>query len=212
MTDQVLDTIFHCGEQYLLSDEPLSQYMNLPEFMPISTANHRGYTAVWAIVGECLFLVSLSGCVVGINRNGLDLVFPNVQTPVLASWYSGELRLLSGRLVSSSDAEPLYEHETVLSIVRGHVTASRSVSRKYTPIRLFDPILLQPVHIVGELDTIVLDKLNAAGVLRLGDLIRFGEAELMKATGLDVDSVIKLNDVLAGFGLVLGSRVDDWPP
>lgn len=135
MTVQILDTIFYRGNEYLLSDEPLARHVRLPDFMAISTANHRGYTAVWAIVGECLFIVSLSGSVVGVNQNGLDLVFPNAQAPVLASWFSGELRLLSGRVIAPFDTDPLSEHETVLSVVQGHITGTRSISRKYSSSR-----------------------------------------------------------------------------
>ena len=212
MTRQVLDKIFYRGNEYLLSDEPLSQFMNLPDFMAISTANHRGYTAVWAIVGECLFVISLSGSIAGSNQNGLDLVFPNIQTPVLANWFSGELRLLSGRVISAFDTDPLYEYETVLSVARGYVTGSRFINREYVPIRSFDPSLLAPLHVFEDFGRTVLDKLNEAGILRLGDLVRLGEAELMKATGLDVDSVIELKDKLADLGFTLGLRLDGWPP
>lgn len=212
MTAQVLDTIFYRGNEYLLFADPLSQYEPLPDFMAISTANHRGYTAVWAIVGECLFVVSLSGSVVGINRSGLDLVFPNVQAPVLANWFSGELRLLSGRVTSPSDIDLLYEHETVLGVARGLVTTSRSINRNYAPTRSLDPILLQPVDTIDELGPVVTEKLKARAIQRIGDLIQFGEAELMKATGLDVDSILQMTEALACRGLVLGSQVEGWPP
>lgn len=34
----------------------------------------------------------------------------------------------------------------------------------------------------------------------------------MKTTRLDVDAVIKMKEALARLGLVLGSRVEGWPP
>lgn len=132
MTTQALDTIYYRGSEYLLADEPLGRRGRLPEFMAISTANHRGYAAVWAIVADRLFIVSLSGCVPDVDKNGLELVFPEAQAPVLADWFSGDLRLLSGRQVGQGDFELEYEHETLLTLGMGTVTGSRSISRKYS--------------------------------------------------------------------------------
>src|SRR5688500_17021006 len=119
MTAQALDSIYYGGSEYLLADQPLSRRGRLPEFMAISTANHRGYTAVWAVVADRLFIVSLSGCVPGVDSNGLALVFPEAQAPVLADWFSGELRLLSGRQIGPGDIDLEYEHETILTLVMG---------------------------------------------------------------------------------------------
>lgn len=212
MTFQIPDTIFYRGGGYTLGDEPLAQYWRLPNFISLGSDNHRGYTAVWAIVGDGLFLVSLSGAVDGGNQNGLELVFPEAREPVHAHWYSGGLRLLSGRVVDNSEFAMLFEHETILEVQQGRVKGSRFISREYSSARLIDPLFLQSVDLFEEFGASVLGKLKSRNIHRIGDLVRFGEIELMKAAKLDVDTVIEIKEILASRGLILGFRIDGWPP
>lgn len=212
MTAQAPDIIFFNGGEHFVFDDPLSRLVGLPNFMAVSTANHRGYVAVWAIVGGRLYLVSLNGCLPFDNRNGLELVFPSAQAPVLADWYSGELRLVSGRVISQSDFEPIHEREEVLTVEGGHIRSQRSLSRDYAPAQHFDPILFQMIGCLEELGPELLSRLEAANFCRVGDLIQLGELELAKAAGLTVDAALNVKDALADRGLALGNRSIDWPP
>ena len=129
MTTQIPDTIFFGGNEHITYADPLSYRAGLPDFMAMITSNHRGYTAVWTVVGSHLFIVSLSGYVPGVSREGLELVFPSAQAPVLADWYSGELGLLSGRVINQDDMFPIYERQTVLTIENGRVLNHHLVKR-----------------------------------------------------------------------------------
>lgn len=206
MTTQIPDTIFFGGIEHFILNEPLSSRAGLPSFMALSTANHRGYVAVWSVVSSSLFIVSLSGCVPRDNRNGLELVFPGAQAPVLADWYSGELRLLSGRVIE----HPIYERETVLTVEKGRIRSQRSFTREYVPVLRFDPILFQGVSSLEEFDQKLFSQLAAAGIHTVGDLIQVGELEFAKVAGLDV--AIEVKEALACRGLALGMHLPGWPP
>ncbi|MGY4828219.1 hypothetical protein ACVNIS_06555 [Sphaerotilaceae bacterium SBD11-9] len=212
MTTQIPDTIFFNGDEHFVFDEPLSSRTGLPNFMAASTANHRGYVAVWAVVGSRLYIVSLSGCVPDDSRNGLELVFPSAQAPVLADWYSGELRLLSGRVIKQSEIDPIYEREAVLKVESGCIRSHHSFSREYAPAQHFDPMLFLTVSSLDELDPKLLGQLTAANIHTVGDLIKLGELELAKAAGLTVDAALDVKEALACRGFVLGTRLPGWPP
>jgi hypothetical protein len=216
MCGQTPDRIFFAGSEHLMFDEPLSSRAGLPSFMAISTVNHRGYEAVWAVVGSRLFIVSLSGSlsdwVPGDSRNGLELVFSSALEPVLADWYSGELTLLSGRLIDDSESDPIYEHVTVLAVEKGHIRSHRSFSREYVPVRRFDPILLAAVSFLEEIGPDLVRQLQAANIHAVGDLIQFRESELVKTAGLSLDAVTEVSDALACRGLTLGAHLSGWPP
>jgi hypothetical protein len=212
MTTQTPDTIFYDGSGHLTFDEPLSSYSKLPNFMAFSTANHRGYSAVWAVVREHLFIVSLSGCVVDNAGDVFKLTFPGADRPVQASWYSGDLNLLSGRLIEQGDINPIYEHETALAVENGRVHHLRTVNREYLPRRNFDPILFRPVAELDELASLVLNALAAANINTIGDLVLYGELELIRAAALSIDTAFEVKEALACRGLILGTRMNGWPP
>ncbi|NOY61819.1 MAG: DNA-directed RNA polymerase subunit alpha [Gammaproteobacteria bacterium] len=74
-----------------------------------------------------------------------------------------------------------------------------------------DPILLKSVD---ELDLTVRSAncLKAEDIFYIGDLIQRTEVELLKTPNLGKKSLTEIKDVLAGNGLSLGMRLDDWPP
>lgn len=207
---QTRDIIFFEGAEYFLLNDPLASRGGMPNFIATSTANHRGYEAVWAVVSSRLFLVSLSGCVVDESRKGFELVFPSAHAPVLADWYSGELGLLSGRVIDQSEIDPLFEHETTLTIEMGYIRSRRSFSREYLPVQRFDPMLHQPINSLEELEPKLLGQLAAASIHSVGDLVRIGELELAKTANLSIDAAIEVKEALACRGLVLGTRLPGW--
>lgn len=129
MTTQTMDTIFYRGNEFMLAEEPLGSLRPRPRFMAVSTANHRGYTAVFSIVGSCLFLVAASGHLEDGSGGGDALVhfFPDAKAPVLVDWFSGELHLWSGRHVGFADMDPVFENETILTVESGVIMGERTV-------------------------------------------------------------------------------------
>ena len=205
MTAQTPDILFFGGDEYFIFDSPLGYFPGLPEFIELSTANYRGYVAVWAVVGGRLFIVSLSG-------NGLERLFPFAQAPVQADWYSGEMRICRGREMTQTEADPIYEYETELTVERGRILSHRSVSRDYIPVHRFDPMLFQKVGYLEEIDPHTYEKLTAADIKTVGDLIQIGELDLIKTADVSVDAAIEVKKALALRGLVLGTSLRGWPP
>ncbi|MBN3859713.1 DNA-directed RNA polymerase subunit alpha [Neisseriaceae bacterium PsAf] len=74
-----------------------------------------------------------------------------------------------------------------------------------------DPVLLQPVD---DLDLTVRSAncLKAESIYYIGDLIQRTETELLKTPNLGRKSLNEIKEVLASKGLVLGTKLDSWPP
>ncbi|QRN41042.1 MAG: DNA-directed RNA polymerase subunit alpha [Neisseriaceae bacterium] len=74
-----------------------------------------------------------------------------------------------------------------------------------------DPVLLQPVD---DLDLTVRSAncLKAENIYYIGDLIQRTETELLKTPNLGRKSLNEIKEVLASKGLVLGTKLDYWPP
>lgn len=125
---QDTDQIFYRGQEHILAETPLSRLKPRPRFMAVSTANHRGYTAVFAVVAKRIYLVAASGLLedgTG-DWDAFPQFFPEVTAPVHIDWFSGELHLWSGRMIDPSEFDPVYEYEIVLEVERGVVVAERS--------------------------------------------------------------------------------------
>lgn len=210
MTFQVQDRIFYRGNEYWLQNEPLEGYDRLPQFFPMGSDNHRGYTAVWGIVGEHLFIVSLSGCIEGSTAVGLELVFPGCQTPIRADWYSGELVMQHGRLTSHLGHGALFEYEEILSLECGRVTGVRTVKREWKQEHFIDPICFRTLDDLDEMSASTVAKLNAVNIEYLGDLIQLRVTKLLRIAGLDVDAIESIEEQLAARGLVLGTFIKGW--
>lgn len=213
MTAQLPDKVLYKGEEYVTFDEPLSSLEGLPEFMDLSTGNIKGYFCVWAFVADRLFAVSLRGYVPGRIDSGLGLAFPGIQEPVFASWYSGELKLLGGQLLRRGEIWPIYEREVVLAVRDGRIQGFSLLDRTGEPVaRVFDASLFYPIECLEGLSCDVIGSIRDLGVSRLGDLVQFDGLDLVKATGLDVDVIIKVKNELSALGLAFGMRLQGWPP
>lgn len=73
-----------------------------------------------------------------------------------------------------------------------------------------DPILLQPVDDL-ELTVRSANCLKAENIYYIGDLIQRTENELLKTPNLGRKSLNEIKEVLAGKGLTLGMRLENWP-
>jgi len=74
-----------------------------------------------------------------------------------------------------------------------------------------DPILLHPVDDL-ELTVRSANCLKAENIFYIGDLIQRSENELLKAPNLGRKSLNEIKDVLASKGLILGMKLESWPP
>ena len=74
-----------------------------------------------------------------------------------------------------------------------------------------DPILLRPVDDL-ELTVRSANCLKAENIYYIGDLIQRTEVELLKTPNLGKKSLTEIKDVLASRGLMLGTRLENWPP
>ncbi|CAN7768749.1 hypothetical protein LJR175_007395 [Variovorax sp. LjRoot175] len=208
MTQQARDIIFYQGSEHFISPEPLESYRDLPEFMALSTANHRGYTAVWTVVVDRLFLVSLSGWADGAAEAGIRGVFPTCEAPVRADWFSGELMLQSGRLLSPSELDPLYEDEKVLYVVAGRIQSMRKLQRPRRPVQS-DRLLRAHVTELDSVDSRILHALEVNHITTIGGLVRLDALDVMRAAQLDLAALAQLEAALAEEGLTFGLQVPD---
>lgn len=102
MTAQRPDIIFIDGKPHSLLTLPLEKRFKRrhrrPPFRAPTTACQRGYIATWVIENSRLYLVELVGTLCDRSAATIQTVFPNTVAPVLADWYSGELRVPVGEM------------------------------------------------------------------------------------------------------------------
>src|SRR5881392_4176877 len=75
----------------------------------------------------------------------------------------------------------------------------------------FDPILLRPVDEL-ELTVRSANCLKAENIYYIGDLVQRTEVELLRTPNLGKKSLTEIKEVLQSHGLMLGMRLDGWPP
>lgn len=74
-----------------------------------------------------------------------------------------------------------------------------------------DPVLTRPVDDL-ELTVRSANCLKAENIYYIGDLIQRTETELLKTPNLGRKSLNEIKEVLAGKGLTLGMKLENWPP
>lgn len=110
MTAQSPELFVYKGKRYqVLYTEPLDQYLQTQniEFQPIASSCWRGYTCLWIILDNKLYLTGFSGAIRIYTKDddefspdrsyetkniSLNDLFPNQQN-VFAEWFSGEIKL-----------------------------------------------------------------------------------------------------------------------
>lgn len=210
MTTQTMDTVYLDGSEYWTSAEPLGSLPGLPVFMAFTTANQRGYDATWSIVADKLFLVALAGTTHNPSERGLAMVFPGCSAPVFADWFCGTMDIQNGRIVKLTDFNPLFENQVTLTFSSGRVVSQERLQRKYLPGALLEPIFFRPISEIYELTEPVIELLLAAGVHRLGDLVRMSPTTLMRIRGFDVSAMERIEEGLLIFGLKVGMELPGW--
>lgn len=149
MTAQDPDRIRYQRRVYDLFPEPLEDYFNehrpKPEsFVGICSACWRGYMTRWSIRKGKLYLDRIRPYLDGNAREDkshdvayhrhMAEIFPNSPSPIFADWFSGELILVSGKIIEYVHLPyaTAYENEIVIQIHRGNlvgqpVTTTRTV-------------------------------------------------------------------------------------
>ena len=146
MTALTPDSIEIDGERFGLFSEPLQPWLQAHRlsFEAASTACMRGYHASWRLSEDRLWLLDLIGGLSKapdgspflscsgrrIRRTTVTLpdLFPAVGgRPVLAEWFSGRLRLPSGKRLhhSNIDAPDVYERVRIVTLHHGVVVEER---------------------------------------------------------------------------------------
>lgn len=74
-----------------------------------------------------------------------------------------------------------------------------------------DPILMRPVDDL-ELTVRSANCLKAENIYYIGDLVQRSESELLKTPNLGRKSLNEIKQVLGSRGLILGVKVENWPP
>lgn len=146
MTAQLPDIIELDGESQALCSNPLEQFFELhpprPDLPAPSTACWRGYVARWRIENNQLFLVSIHS---GLPDDDLPPrghpIFTvllrhlasgdappstpiGLTMPLMADWFSGELRIPQGQMLEYHHAgyASVYEAERVILVQKGVIT------------------------------------------------------------------------------------------
>ena len=100
----------------------------------------------------------------------------------------------------------LKDQLSVFVDLQGEEEASTKVSEMQ-----FDPILLRPVDEL-ELTVRSANCLKAENIHYIGDLVQRTEVELLRTPNLGKKSLTEIKEVLQSHGLMLGMRLDGWPP
>jgi DNA-directed RNA polymerase subunit alpha len=104
-------------------------------------------------------------------------------------------------------ARILVDQLSVFAALEG--TADPISSQRVSPT--VDPILLRPVDDL-ELTVRSANCLKAENIYYIGDLIQRTETELLKTPNLGRKSLNEIKEVLASRGLMLGMKLENWPP
>lgn len=137
-TAQRGEVIFIDGKKYSMFTCPLNENKKLVKklfrvypYRFFSTALWRGYVGYWSIKNETLYLDSIH---IGRNTTIVPIeekMFSRYkdENGVKASWYSGELRVIDGKLLRyvHMGFESVYTKESYLAVKKGVVGESRQV-------------------------------------------------------------------------------------
>lgn len=154
MTAQINDWLTHKGETRRLFTLPLETYLATGNNKSVLAGIHRhtaclrGYSATWAIHDSMLYLTGISGYWDAVLETptqqsfappGQELrlqhIFPNAREPIVANWFSGQLRCPVGKLLRRVplDFASLYECDLLIEVRNGQVI---SESERTNPVPL----------------------------------------------------------------------------
>lgn len=97
---------------------------------PMCTACWRGYVGKWKIMDGYLYLVSLHQCCSQSPKEfPLDGVNPEWKSPVKASWFTGTLRIVQGKMLRYTHMgfQSVYERDLLIEVKEGKVVGEKAV-------------------------------------------------------------------------------------
>lgn len=127
-TAQAPDKLIYKGKTYYLYTNPLESYFNRdnprPKFDFKVTSNWRGYIATWAIENGVLYLADIERATINNKTVKLSDLFPDRQSPIKATWYTGILRIPQGQrlIYVHMGYGSVYERDLILTVKNGKVT------------------------------------------------------------------------------------------
>lgn len=107
-------------------------------------------------------------------------------------------------------AAVLIEQLSVFAALQNTIDPSEA-QRLANAVPTFDPILLLPVDEL-ELTVRSANCLKAEAIQYIGDLVSRTEQDLLKTPNLGRKSLSEIKEVLATRGLILGIKLENWPP
>lgn len=157
MTAQAPDLIDYEGRRHMLFSNPLEllweDHPPGPRFATSSSANWRGYVAIWSIEDGILYLENISGKIVdedaadstlgwtpdwtppserASSPTTLERLFPGSKGRVTASWYTGELRIPRGAVLEYMHMGygSVFEEDLFIEVEKGHVVQTKIVDNR----------------------------------------------------------------------------------
>src|SRR5205807_2490380 len=117
-----------------------------------------------------------------------------------------DIEVVNRDLAIRRSASILNDQLSVFVDLQGEEEAATKVSEMK-----FDPILPRPVDEL-ELTVRSANCLKAENIHYIGDLVQRTEVELLRTPNLGKKSLTEIKEVLQSHGLMLGMRLDGWPP
>ncbi|MFO1389504.1 hypothetical protein [Cellvibrio sp.] len=135
MTTQVMEKILYQGETLEMYTTPLEDYFaqmeNRPQFMPPASCLWRGYVGKWEISNDQLFLLDFGSTLEDGTEVSMRTYFLESTDRVFAQWYSGQLHVVSGKLLGHIHIfRPIFERDIFIDVKQGLVVATKVVHNK----------------------------------------------------------------------------------
>ena len=143
MTAQVHEKLTFNGSHMSMCSEPLEQYFETlwchPRFEMRSTNLWRGYIGTWEIVGIHLYLIELEGMLADGTSVSISTIFPNSKNEILASWFTGQLRIPQGKVLHyvHMGYASRHEQDLIIHIEKGVVTKTIINNNRLTVAIIF---------------------------------------------------------------------------
>jgi hypothetical protein len=129
-TTQVPDHLIYKNDTFQISIYPLEKHLGWNQKTTCGiTACWRGYSAIWEIKNDSLFLVKLNPCFPSLGCDlGSNLKLLNEKTQrknLVASWFTDQIVLKSGKYYKEFD---LHEFEERISFTKGKISEKSIMS------------------------------------------------------------------------------------
>jgi hypothetical protein len=152
-TAQAPDVLLYDHKVYDLYSNPLEAFYkegaSRPQFQvqpgTVSSGNWRGYTAIWEIEGEVLFLKGIASWICESKLSSEDCRKADLKElfgakflggKVEAAWFSGELRIPDGKRLQyvHMGYGSVYEREILLTLQSGRITKKQVIDNTKSKI------------------------------------------------------------------------------